>query len=174
MKVSDYVPQLYKNNIEMINIINSEEKEFENHIKLDIDNAFNDNFIKTATKNGIEKYEIMLNIPINDSLDIEDRRNQVIIKLLATPPYTYNRLLEILDMYCGKNNYEIYQNINAYTMKIITHFINLNSANSLFKTLKEIFPANIDLGVTNTNVVEIKGCIKLVNYMTTLEKISIS
>ena len=122
MKVSDYVPQLYKNNIEMINIINSEEKEFENHIKLDIDNAFNDNFIKTATKNGIEKYEIMLNIPINDSLDIEDRRNQVIIKLLATPPYTYNRLLEILDMYCGKNNYEIYQNINAYTMKIITHF----------------------------------------------------
>ena len=43
MKVSDYVPQLYKNNIEMINIINSEEKEFENHIKLDIYNAYNDN-----------------------------------------------------------------------------------------------------------------------------------
>ena len=112
MKVSNYVPDLYKNNIEMINIINSEEQEFENYIKLDIDNAFDDNFIKTATEKGIERYENMLNIPVNKDLDIEDRRNQVIIKLLATPPYTFNRLLEILDMYCGKNNYEIYQNIN--------------------------------------------------------------
>lgn len=173
MKVSDYVPDLYKNNIEMTNIINSKEQEFENYIKLDIDNGFDDNFIKTATEKGIERYENMLDIPVNKNLDTEDRRNQVIIELLATPPYTYNRLLEILDMYCGQNNYEIYQNINKYTMKIITHFSNNKSATSLFKTLKKIFPANIDLGLTNTNNVDLEGYVKLVNYITTLETINI-
>lgn len=100
MKVSDYIPNLYKNNIEMNYIINSEEVEFENGIKLDIENAFDDNFIKTATEKGIEKYEKLLNITTDKSLGVEERRNQVIIKLLATAPYTYNRLLEVLDTYC--------------------------------------------------------------------------
>lgn len=103
MKVSDYVPKnLYKNNVEMNNIIDSEEIEFENNIKVHIENGFYDNFIKTATEKGIEKYEKLLDIKIDETMSLEDRRNQVILKLLATIPYTYRRLLEILDSYCRR------------------------------------------------------------------------
>ena len=100
MKVSDYLPKLYNKNIEMNNIIYSEEEEFEKNIKLNIINSFKDNFIKTATLNGIEKYERMLGIIPDTSKDIEYRRSQIIFILYSTIPYTYKRLTEILDSYC--------------------------------------------------------------------------
>lgn len=171
MRVSSYLPNLYKNNLEMTNIIKSEDVEFENHIKLDIDNAFDDNFIKIATEKGIQKYEKLLNITIDNTMDLEDRRNQVIIKLLATAPYTYNRLKEILDTYCGKDNFTI--EVNANNLKLVTHFLNITQVQNLINLLYYMLPANIKLFTVNSNIVKIKSDIKVANYMVSNEIINI-
>ena len=60
MKVSNYVPDLYKNNLEMNNIIGSEEVELEINLKPNIDNAFKDTFAIEATEKGIENFGILL------------------------------------------------------------------------------------------------------------------
>lgn len=144
MKLSDCMPNLYKNNIEMNNLILSEENEFETHIKFDIDGGFADSFIKTATIHGVEKYENLLGIASNNSVSIEERRQNVIIRLLASVPYTYRKLCEILDSLFGKNEYKVVQDINNYTMKIITNRTNENIANMTRELLKKIIPANIE------------------------------
>ena len=55
MKISDYLPSLYKNNLEMNNIILTEENELENGLKLDIDNSFLNSFISTANEKGMSQ-----------------------------------------------------------------------------------------------------------------------
>ena len=60
MKLSNYVPKLYKDNVEMYNIIDSEEKEFKNNLKTDIDNTFKNTFVKIANIDGIKRYEQLL------------------------------------------------------------------------------------------------------------------
>ena len=89
MKLSDLMPDLYNNNLEMSNIIYTEENELENNIKTDIDNAFIDNFANKATENGISNFEKMLNIKPNlDVEDLEFRRQRVLSRLISSIPYT--------------------------------------------------------------------------------------
>lgn len=154
MKVSDYMPNLYKNNIEMLNIINSEETEFETHIKFDIDNGFANNFIKTADIEGIRQYEILLDIPENNTLTVEERRQNVIMKLLASIPYTYRKLCEILDSMYGKNSYLINQDINNYTMLITTDKKNEYISTFVYELLKKIIPANIEWEINLFQTIE--------------------
>ena len=88
MKISEYSPKLYKNNIEMINIINSEEDEFENGIKSDINNSFLNTFVKTANESGIRRYEKLLEIPLD-----ENKANPTITK---TTPINIKSLFFII------------------------------------------------------------------------------
>lgn len=176
MKVSDLIPKnLYKNNIEMTNIIDSEEKEFENNIKLDVENSFYDNFIKEATIKGIEKYEKLLNIKINGNENIEYRRQQVVTQLLATIPYTYKRLLEILDRLCEGYGYEISQDINNYIINLTTHFVSTSKLNSVLNLLKYIIPSNLKMIVNNVlPETLISGNIELTACVTNYEIVPIS
>lgn len=171
MKVSDYMPRLYENNVEMKAIIQNQEIEVDDNLKYNIDNSFKDNFIKTATLRGIENYERIFGIIPDNSKDIEYRREQVILRLYSTIPYTYARLKEILDLYCGTNNYEIEQNINEYKLHITTHFFELS--NFLSDLLKNIIPANIELQVSNVNELKIGGNVEFINNNSTYEIVNI-
>ena len=91
MKLSNYVPKLYKNNVEMYNIIDSEEKEFENNLKTDIDNIFKNTFVKTTNIDGIKRYEQLLGIQTNSS-DINYRRANILSKLGTSGNLTYKWL----------------------------------------------------------------------------------
>ena len=72
MKISDYLPSLYKNNLEMNNIILTEENELENGLKLDIDNSFLNSFISTANEKGISQYEEIFGIKPNPETETLD------------------------------------------------------------------------------------------------------
>ena len=48
MKLKDYVPNMYDSNIEMTSLINAEQSEFEEKLKVNIDVSFRNVFPKTA------------------------------------------------------------------------------------------------------------------------------
>jgi len=144
MKVSDYVPILYEDNIEMNALINAEEVELENKTKTLLTNAFNDNFPSKATKNGIEKFEKLLKIQRdanNDSL--EYRRNKVITKLTTTFPLTLKWLKDSLNGYIGAGNYEIQLDSANYDLLIKCSNIFDDTLTTLYNYYRPLIPANL-------------------------------
>ena len=144
MKVSDYVPFLYEKNVEMKALINSEENELENNVKIQLANAFKDNFPIIATRNGIENFEKLLKIqqdPNNNSL--EYRRTKIITVLTTTFPLTYRWLVKSLNYYLGKDNYEIILDAANYDLLIKCSNIYDNTLTNLYNLYRPLIPANL-------------------------------
>lgn len=144
MKINNLVPKLYNNNIEMNSIINSEDKEFEEILKLNIRNSFENTFIATADETGIAQFESLFNIGANpETEDIEFRRQRLWNRLNTSPLYTerwlQNKLNEILQE--GNWRYEI--DYNNYTLDIYSLRPGKLWLNELTNLLKKIMPCNI-------------------------------
>lgn len=145
MKVSDLIPNLYKNNLEMNNIIYSEENEFENNLKSKIDITFNNTFISKANEKGISNFENMLNIKPNISTEtIEFRRERVISRLVSQIPYTERFLINKLNSMLGKGNWNYKIDYNNYTLTIESLIPGRAWYLELLEFLKSIIPCNID------------------------------
>lgn len=145
MKINNYLPNLYNNNIEMKNIINSEEVEFEENIKPAIDNIFKDTFANVATENGIEQFEKILDIPTDtESESLNFRRDRVLSRLRSSIPFTETFLKESLDNYLGKNNWTYTIDYNNYTLIINSLKPGNTWYRELLNFLDSIIPCNID------------------------------
>lgn len=146
MKISDYLPELYNNNIEMNNIINSEEDELENGLKLKIDNAFKNTFIKTANEDGINKYEKLLDIVPNAATEsLSFRRERVMSRLTSSIPYTEKYLINKLNDILGVGNWEYTLDYNTYTLTITTLVPGKDWYNELLYFFDTTVPCNIVL-----------------------------
>lgn len=144
MKVSDYVPNLYETNLEMNQLIDAEEQELENYAKVAVTNAFNDNFSKNATINGIAKFEKLLGIQRDSNNDsIEYRRTKVITKLTTTFPLTYKWLKDSLNGYIGANNYEIILDSANYDLLIRCSNVFDDTITVLYNYYRPLIPANL-------------------------------
>jgi len=144
VKVSDYVPNLYKNNLEMFNIINSEEQEFELNLKPDIDNSFNNTFISKANEKGIEQYEQIFNIKADPNTEtIDFRRQRILSRLISNIPFTERYMVNVLNSILGEGtwNYEI--NYNDYTLTINSNIPGRGWLTELYQFLKRTIPCNI-------------------------------
>lgn len=157
MKLSDYMPKLYKNNVEMNNIINSEEYEFENLLKPDIDTSFYNTFVKTANEDGIRLFEELLQIPLDENKDnLEYRRARVLSKFATTGALTYRWLENNLINLVGKNNYQILLNSANYELTINISDVYLDTAEKIFDVYRPLIPANMKLFVNLFDNIECK------------------
>lgn len=146
MKVSNYLPKFYKNNVEMYNIISSEETELENNLKQDIKNAFDNTFAKISNLDGIKRYEDLLDIQ-STSTDIEYRRANILSKLGTSGNLTYKWLDNNLKNLVGEGNYQIVLENNIYKISINVSSVFEDTASKLYSIYRLIIPANMQLVV---------------------------
>lgn len=146
MKVSNYLPKFYKNNVEMYNIISSEETELENNLKQDIKNAFDNTFAKISNLDGIKRYENLLDIQ-STSTDIEYRRANILSKLGTSGNLTYKWLDNNLKNLVGEGNYQIVLENNIYKISINVSSVFEDTASKLYNIYRPIIPANMQLVV---------------------------
>lgn len=119
MKISDYLPDIYVKNREMQNIINSEEDELEDRLKLNIENSFKDTFAKVATETGIAKFEKILNIESDTTTETLDfRRKRVLNRLISQAPFTETYFINRMNEMLGEGNWSYELNYNTYTLTI--------------------------------------------------------
>lgn len=147
MKISDYIPIIYENNIEMTSLINAEENELENNTKIKLADAFRDNFPIIATKNGIENYEKLLKIQREPNTDLEYRRAKIITVLTTTFPLTYRWLVNSLNYYLGEGNYEIVLDSAEYDLLIKCSNVFDNTITNLYNLYRPLIPANLDFRI---------------------------
>lgn len=142
--VSRYTPKILQNNDTMTSMYEVEGTEIEK-IHGSLREVINNLFISTSDINGIQRFEKFYNIKPNALHTLEERRGIVLNKILYRPPFTRQRLSEILENVWGKGNY-VYE-LLPDEYKLI---IDINTNNPIIylqfsDILRGIIPANIYL-----------------------------
>lgn len=148
MKVSDLIPDFYNKNIEMMNIIDSEERELEERLKPGVENVFKDTFAKVATERGIANFEKMFNIkPDVTNQSLELRREIILNRLVSHIPYSERYLINKLNSLLGEGNWDYTLDYNNYSLSISSLIPGKIWYKELLVFLEQIVPCNIQWGV---------------------------
>jgi hypothetical protein len=111
-------------------------------------------YVSTCDIDGIKRWEKFFNIKQNKDYTLEERRMIVLNKILYRPPFTRQRLTEILETIWGKGKYiyELYPDEYKLIVDIDTNnpIIYLQFS----KQLRNIVPANLYLvlSIQYTNI----------------------
>ncbi len=115
-----YLPDVIKDNNILNTICSSQSSEL---VLLfdELSKTKNNFFITTADEYGISQFEKLLDITPNLYDDLETRRIRVSFLWNNNIPYTWNKLIQILDTICGVGEYEIARdgfNLHLKTYKV--------------------------------------------------------
>lgn len=114
-----YLPDIYKDIVEVETEQDSLSTEI-NKLHNMYEQALMDQFIQKASIKVLPYYENIFNIVANPSTEsVEFRRERILSKMkMITPPYTYYYLRIMLDMYFGKDKYNLEIDNNNYTITL--------------------------------------------------------
>ena len=152
MNINKLIPQLYNNNVEMNELINSENIEFNELLVTQIETSFKNNFIATADSDGLTKFENLLGLPIITLDELEDpseenllnmRRTRLWNRINYSPVYTENWLKAKLDEILKPGNWRYEISYNNYTLDIYSLRPGKFWLNELVAILEKIMPCNI-------------------------------
>ena len=143
MKLKDYVPHIYKYNLEMNTLIEVEENEIEN-VKSSIRISFLNTFANTANEEGIQQFEKLLGILSSTGDKLQFRKERVLNRLSSKPPFTEKYLQNLMNTIIGEGNWEYNINYNNYSLVIRSLKPGDKWLYELTKTLESIIPVNID------------------------------
>lgn len=144
-----YLPPFLKDFVEMVEILGAEEPEFQTLVE-NIDNVMNDNFITTATANGISRFEKLLGIQPSRGASLETRRSAVLTKWWDATPYTIRALKNRIAMLQGNDDVQVtFSEENPYCIQIITRLETAGQVEDLAYILKTMLPANLEVDSAN-------------------------
>lgn len=143
-----YLPLFIQKFKEIAEALNAENAEFENAWKA-VDAAFSDLCLFTATERGIARREKMLGIQPKVLENLAERRFTLLSKINVKTPFTKSMLSEQLETLCGKGNYNVEIDYDAYTVNVLVGLVAKNSFDDVADLLERFIPANmvINLGL---------------------------
>jgi len=113
--LKDYLPPIMQEVAEIREVMDTETEEV-NELYQRIEDNLNDQFVVSASVNGIQRYERMLKIKPPAGEDIETRRNRILLRFQEQLPYTRIVLRRILESVLGGDNHEFVVDSGAKTM----------------------------------------------------------
>jgi hypothetical protein len=139
-----YLPPFLREVLELIQLTNSEDRVF-NMMWDEVDKALNNFYIDTLDEYGCSRWESMLDINILGTDTLQDRRFRIKTRINMELPYTYKRLIEMLNTLCGSDGYAI--DLSEYSLKVRLELTAKKQFDSVVELLNNVVPANIKLTV---------------------------
>ena len=143
-KVKRYAPALYADNSEMLALYTVQAQLY-NESEDNGGKLFRNRFIVTADINAVKEYEKLYGVAPDSSVTLQERRERIIDKIIFRPPFTRQRLQEILDKYFGKGTATFSLNPGRYELTIS---IGTDQPLNYFKYqeyIRKLLPANIKI-----------------------------
>ena len=142
--IERFRPEVNKGNDDFDSLYSVQKEEIENLHGI-ARKIINNLYISTCDVDGVKRWEKFFNIKQNKDYTLEERRQIIMNKVLYRPPFTRQRLTEILETIWGKGNY-IYQ-LYPDEYKLIVDIDTNNPTIYLqfSKQLRNIVPANLYL-----------------------------
>lgn len=100
-------------------------------------------FIFTMGEMGVSRWEKILNIPSKATETLEERRDRIVMKLMAQIPYTYRRLLEMLEQTCGKDGFKVELDAANYSLTVKVAVTRAANFPDVVELVENIAPANL-------------------------------
>lgn len=121
MSLLELLPEFVQE-IKEMKIIMSVEEDFltggGNNLDLAVKNIFRDQFINTATEEGIKRYEDMLKIVSVESEGLDIRRLRLFVRFNEKLPYTVPKLKEQLAVLCSEDGYRLEVDIVNFNLVV--------------------------------------------------------
>lgn len=141
--LKSFVPSIYKDVVEMDDIMTSEESIMA-IARNEMAAAFANTFVLTSDESGVIMFEKMLNITANSQTeDLEFRRQRVLNRMSMSPPFTFNFLKQKLDEIIGAGAWTAYIDYNTYTLYVESSATDQNWYSEVEFTINRIKPCNL-------------------------------
>lgn len=142
INIKNYFPTLYNDILEIDTLVKIENDLFEN-LNAEFEKAIKNEYVITADKETIKKYEILLRINDGDNKELSFRRQRILNRLAMNMPFTLRALKQKLDELIGKGNYNIFVDPGKFTLYIESKILNQTWFNETYITINKMKPANI-------------------------------
>ena len=146
IELCSYLPNVIKKNREFQALCNTESPQI-NELWRAMDVVLDNEFIESLTEYGCKRWEGILKIIPQKSETLENRRKNIWIRLNENLPYTWKRLVLLMDTICGENGYTMELHHNDYFLDVSVKLTEQNLNSHIIKQIVEMFqrvlPANI-------------------------------
>lgn len=149
-KLVEYLPSFIGRYKEMSAIMEAEQTEFE----LAWENAemvLADQFVETATVNGVKRWEKIFHITPKATDTLEERRFRILSKMNEQPPYTLEALKKTLNIMLGEKGYTLYLDAEKHELTVRLALGNETNYTTVVELLDKILPANIARSISMFN-----------------------
>ena len=140
--IKPYFPLIYENILE-IDTLAKVENYILDEVNSEINRVKDNEYIVTADKETIKRYEMLLRITDGDDKDLEFRRQRVLNRLAMNMPFTLRALKQKLNELIGKGNYVVSVDNENYTLVVESKILNQVWFNETYITVNKMKPANI-------------------------------
>lgn len=144
VKIEGYWPKVVAKMREMGQIADTENAEFD-LLWAAFSNFISDLFIKTATENGISRWESILGIVPASGASLADRKNVILTQVNIKVPYTWRIVKKIIAEFFGATTFEMEYEIDFQTLIVSGNGATESQISQLSEILKWILPAQIKL-----------------------------
>ena len=148
MSLLEYLPEFIQEIKEMKIIMSVEENfltGFDDNLNLSVKNVFKDQFINTATENGVKRYEDMLKIVSRESEGLDVRRFRLFVRFNEKLPYTVPKLKEQLASLCGEDGYSIMLDVVNFNLVVKIALKSKGMVDEVRAMLERMVPLNMML-----------------------------
>ena len=147
IELCSYLPEVIKNVREYQVLCNVQTPQV-NAMWKALEVVFDNGFLESLTEYGCQRWEKILQLTPDKSESLEIRRKNIWIRLNENLPYTWKRLVMLMDSICGENGYTMTLYHNDYFLDVSIQLTEQNLESHIVKQVLEMFervlPANIE------------------------------
>lgn len=154
----DYLPDAIGRMREIRMVMAEEQPELE-AVWQGAQGALNDQFVQSATANGVARWERILHIAPKGTEDLDARKFRILTRLNEQLPYTTRTLEGQLMTLCGEDGYSVEVRGAEYTLIIRIALTAKSNFEDVEKLLHRVVPANmlIDLALKYNQYLTLKS-----------------
>lgn len=142
VEILEYLPELLREIKDFKAIADAQNPELKK-LWQEIENAFLDQYIETATERGVARRESMLKIVPKATDSMEDRKFRLKTRYGEQLPYTRRTLNKRLSTLCGKEGYTIEYPAKTHTIKVRIDLVAKEQLRTVDKLLDDIAPMDM-------------------------------
>jgi len=144
--ILSYLPPILHEIREIVEIANVENSSLES-VWQAIEDALNNQFILTANKEGLARYEKMLDLKVPATDSVETRRFRLLTRFNEQPPYTNKVTKKLLDTLLGEGHYDYIRDAANKTLTVKLELTVKGQFDAVVAMLERVTPQNMVLTI---------------------------
>lgn len=147
MELLEYLPDLMAVLKEIQEMIKAEQPDISAAIQA-VRETPDDFFITTLSPSGAKRWEEMLDLPVQESAPIADRRFRILTKATEQRPFTLRRLKDLMTTLCGEDGFTVAMVSSTFTLTVRVALEAKQNYDDVDTLLNRIVPENLILDLS--------------------------